>query len=297
MASAKFKFYVNAILKELVFANLLQRDSNFDIVDIDANKYFPRTPSSDIELNIAGGLWFKEVDAEEIDEPNVLEMYYGELLIVRIDRDTGNIIYGFGDINLLPIEKGGTNATTVSDARANLGLGTAALRNVGLAVGNLVEVLADGKLPTLDASNLTNLPLLPAGSVIYFASDVIPAGANLLVADGSLILRASYPNLFANIGDRFGAGDGSTTFRTPDLRGVFLRGIDNGRGLDPGRVFGSYQADSFAAHSHVQRAGGNGGNHGGSLWGNIAVAAGNTSTVGGTETRGKNVALLPLIAY
>jgi len=43
-------------------------------------------------------------------------------------------------------------------ARANLGLGTAATKNTGTSVGNVVEVQSGGKLPALDASNLTNLP-------------------------------------------------------------------------------------------------------------------------------------------
>lgn len=37
---------------------------------------------------------------------------------------------------------------------------------------------------------------------------------------------------------------------TIDLRGVYLRGLDNGRGLDPGRTLGSFQGDTVANHSH-----------------------------------------------
>lgn len=36
----------------------------------------------------------------------------------------------------------------------------------------------------------------------------------------------------------------------PDLRGVYVRGWDNGAGVDPGRTLGSYQADMFLQHSH-----------------------------------------------
>ena len=43
---------------------------------------------------------------------------------------------------------------------------------------------------------------------------------------------------------KFSYGDGSTNFRIPDYRGVFIRGLDSGRGLDNGRVLGSYQMDA-----------------------------------------------------
>jgi hypothetical protein len=45
------------------------------------------------------------------------------------------------------------------------------------------------------------------------------------------------------------AADG--TNGTIDLRGTFLRGLDNGRGLDAGRTLASYQGDVFANHSHA----------------------------------------------
>lgn len=37
----------------------------------------------------------------------------------------------------------------------------------------------------------------------------------------------------------------------PDLRGEFLRGLDNGRGVDSGRTMGSTQSGQNVAHTHV----------------------------------------------
>lgn len=45
-----------------------------------------------------------------------------------------------------------------------------------------------------------------------------------LVCDGRELSRGQYPDLFAAIGTRYGAGDGLTTFNIPDLRGQFVRG-------------------------------------------------------------------------
>ena len=80
------------------------------------------------------------------------------------------------------------------------------------------------------------------GMVAAFASNSAPTG--WLAADGSAVSRTTYARLFSRIGTIYGAGNGTTTFNLPDGRGVFLRGFDAGRGLDSGRVFGSYQEDS-----------------------------------------------------
>ena len=81
---------------------------------------------------------------------------------------------------------------------------------------------------------------VPSGAVAHFAMNTAPTG--WLKANGALVSRTTYANLFAAIGTTFGAGDGSTTFALPDLRGYFSRNWDDGRGIDSGRSFGSLQA-------------------------------------------------------
>ena len=77
------------------------------------------------------------------------------------------------------------------------------------------------------------------GAVTFFARNSAPAG--WLKANGAAVSRTTYAALFSAIGTAFGAGDGSTTFNLPDLRGEFPRGWDDGRGVDPSRGFGSAQ--------------------------------------------------------
>ena len=84
---------------------------------------------------------------------------------------------------------------------------------------------------------------VPAGAVQAFARNTAPT--SWLKADGAAVSRTTYATLFAAIGTTFGAGDGSTTFNLPDLRGEFLRGWDDGRGVDGGRIFGSAQGDAI----------------------------------------------------
>jgi Microcystin-dependent protein len=172
-------------------------------------------------------------------------------------------------------------------------------------------------VPTQAANDVSSQPastefvqnLLPPGTVLPFAGAVPPTG--WLLCDGSNVSRTTYARLFAVIGTTYGAGDGSTTFGLPDLRGEFIRGLDNGRGVDAGRTLGSSQGDENKAHRHqflMQRSKGaassamplvNGGNN------NLPFNANGASTVynsdlsseslvsseGGSEARPRNVAL------
>ncbi|HYG87002.1 MAG TPA: phage tail protein [Azospirillum sp.] len=99
----------------------------------------------------------------------------------------------------------------------------------------------------------------PVGQIAFFAMETSPPG--WLVANGQAHLVTAYPQLAAAMypGDAKNAtaafgyrcvdpGNPNTTrsatgsyFVLPDLRGEFVRGWDNGRGVDPGRVFGTSQ--------------------------------------------------------
>ena len=89
---------------------------------------------------------------------------------------------------------------------------------------------------------------VPASTVAHFACSTAPSG--WLKANGAAISRTTYANLFAAIGTTFGVGDGSTTFNVPDLRGEFVRGWDDGRGVDTGRAIGTAQSSQNLSHSH-----------------------------------------------
>lgn len=81
------------------------------------------------------------------------------------------------------------------------------------------------------------------GSVGLFAMTSAPTG--WIKANGAAVSRTSYSALFSAIGTTWGAGDGSTTFNIPDLRGEFFRGYDDGRGVDSGRSMGNVQGDQM----------------------------------------------------
>jgi microcystin-dependent protein len=155
-------------------------------------------------------------------------------------------------------------------------------------------VTAIGKL---DAVVLDSL--FPVGTIIASGNPATPN--RFLYCDGSEASQATYAALYAIFGTIFGPGTGST-FTLPDGRGVALRGFDNGRGLDPARTFGTYQADALLDHLHgittLTTPGATITNllTSGLLGGPSSVF--NTSlTGGGTETRMKNLALNFYVKY
>lgn len=81
---------------------------------------------------------------------------------------------------------------------------------------------------------------LPVGAMIGFPLDKVAPG--FLELDGSVKSAAAYPDLATFLGGAFNKGDeGAGNFRLPESRGEFLRGWDHGRGVDAGRVVGSWQ--------------------------------------------------------
>lgn len=149
-------------------------------------------------------------------------------------------------------------------------------------------------------------PLYHIGDIAFIAYNTIPDG--WMECNGSAISRTTFVELFNKIGTTYGAGDESTTFNLPDLRGEFIRGWDHGRGVDSGRALGSEQLDAFQGHLHSQNGSLNWNSIGALDAGNVNgtnVALSNTGSpvADGThdtprtasETRPRNVALVPII--
>lgn len=102
----------------------------------------------------------------------------------------------------------------------------------GTTVG--ATTAAAGSFTTLAVSGAVT-GVLPAGGVIPFAGSSAPAG--WLLCNGQAVSRTTFATLFAVVSTIYGAGDGSTTFNMPDLRGRTTFGLDNmGGGGGAGRV-------------------------------------------------------------
>lgn len=130
----------------------------------------------------------------------------------------------------------------------------------------------------------------PPGKIAPFAQSAVPAG--WLACNGASVATATYPALFAAIGYTYGGAGAS--FSLPDLRGEFLRGADGGRGVDAGRVIGSWQAGQMPYHTHSISSSPSGGNDGfeGAANSGASQSGGAGGTENGSENRPRNVAVL-----
>ena len=140
---------------------------------------------------------------------------------------------------------------------------------LGFVFGQEFEV--DGNLKVQgdiifsDASTMASASSgIPAGILAPFAGSTAPDG--WLLCDGSAVSRTTYSSLFAVIAATYGAGDGSTTFTLPDLRGRMALGLDNmggtsrdivtaatadTLGAETGEEMHQLTVDELASHSHI----------------------------------------------
>lgn len=199
--------------------------------------------------------------------------------------------------------------TTAPTARLDINNGTdnGAIRIIDGTQG-------EGKVLTSNSNGIgtwqAQTNAIPAGIVMYMAAATVPTG--YLECNGAAVSRAAYANLFAVIGTTYGTGDGSTTFNLPDLRGEFIRGLDRGRNIDAGRTIGTLQNHAIQNHEHdIPTPTGNSGSrasitddNGVSRQSNNILETGryytyNNGPTGNyaSETRPRNIALMPIIKY
>lgn len=140
-----------------------------------------------------------------------------------------------------------------------------------------------------------NVIAVPAGAIMDFAMGTPPVG--WLSCDGALVSRATYAALFAAIGTTWGAGDGTTTFQLPDMRGYFRRSVGTNSDGSAAGAFATKQTQEVQTHAHLA----NQVNVSTSIQlGSSPYWVGNgtsTATVatGGSETRPRNIAVLTCI--
>lgn len=141
--------------------------------------------------------------------------------------------------------KVGTGLTNVEGV--TLAVDGLAAKNISSVAGENLEagVLVAGSLYTVSYHQPDDEWILhgfytgssdatPAGVIQDYAGDTAPDG--YLLPAGQAVSRTTYDDLFAAIGTTYGAGDESTTFNLPDLRGRVVAGKDDMNGSAANRL-------------------------------------------------------------
>jgi microcystin-dependent protein len=177
---------------------------------------------------------------------------------------------------VVPISKGGTNASTVATARTSLDVYSTSETN-----SNITTAVANAN---------------PSGEIKMWPTATAPSGYFLCA--GAAISRTTYATLFAVIGTTFGVGDGTTTFNLPDFRdrmpigaGSTYSANSSGGSVDAIVVSHThtttntlaFAGDALPAHSHtIVKSSGTSGT--GVAAGNGGTTAATTSVSAGTPT-------------
>lgn len=260
--------------------------------------------------------------------PPVRSFFNGLMVSVEIAAsNTGATQFTFADLasgNVLPVRRRDGSALEADD----LVTGQVALF---VCIDGVLQLLANGAMGAGGGGGGSPTAGL-CGQLVLTMGGAALGGT--LKANGAEISRATYADLwtFAQASGRivsetdwqnaalrrwtsFSTGDGSTTFRLPNLLGEFMRFYDDGRGVDSGRVLGTQQAEMIGPHSHGLTGAPT--TDGIKVLGSIVAAGSDSSpflaitttpaSIGigtlavannsGTENRVRNIAILPCIVY
>lgn len=208
--------------------------------------------SADIDVIQAGTAWPRGWAAETVatnrpflEDMNAVDYVYGYMLAYLLqmgiaEYDAGTTYY----LNSI-VQIAGQFYISLQDAN----------------VGNAPASSSTYWLPGLPGTEVT-------GVIKPYAGTVAPTG--YLLCDGSAINRTTYAKLFTVCGTTYGAGNGTTTFNIPDMRGNTPVGLNAGDdtfgtlGLNPGEKKHQLSVAELAAHGHTIDSNSNSNTGGGS---------------------------------
>lgn len=152
----------------------------------------------------------------------------------QLQTDINNILAGTL-AQTAPAVSSFTNAQHTHQNAAGGGqLTPAAISSSGYSSGQVMQANGSGGWTAL------TLALLPTGVMVPFAGPEGSIPTGWLLCAGQAVSRSTYSALFALLATTYGAGDGSTTFNLPNLRGRIPVGLDNMGGTSANVITGTW---------------------------------------------------------
>jgi len=198
-------------------------------------------------------------------------------------------------------------ADQMNDLRDNANIGhtvcTSTTRPASPDTGRMIYETDTAKLLIWDGSAWVDVyPAQPAGSLTAYAGASAPAG--WLLCDGTAVSRTTYATLFGLLSTTYGAGNGTTTFNLPDMRGRMPMGAGTGAGQGASgsgapsgtaltaRTRGGFGGDErMQTHTHIQNA------HAHELGPGQSFGTSFGPNAGGVATFGLSVAIINTNTY
>jgi len=144
------------------------------------------------------------------------------------------------DADRVPVNDDGTMVqVALSDVKTYM-LAASNVSGAITKINNLTYPTSDGtsgQFMTTNGSGVLSFSAVTtfaAGMLVPFAGSSAPTG--WLLCYGQAISRSTYADLFTALGTTYGAGNGSSTFNLPDLRGRTIAGQDDMGGSSANRL-------------------------------------------------------------
>lgn len=202
----------------------------------DYNSYFTKINHNGSSISLAAINNANETQAQiDLQESGTIETLADDISITS-GNDILMQIYDtsthttYGSIHMTPTSTTITNLSTPTDNKhaANkqyVDTQVATKQNTLVSGTNIKTINNQSLLGSGDLDIISGGDTLPVGAIIPYSGSTIPT--NFLLADGSAVSRTTYSELFEAIGTTYGAGNGSTTFNLPNLKGKVPVGRDS----------------------------------------------------------------------
>jgi len=185
----------------------------------------------------------------------------------------GNSNHLYEESHTINTDEFGTVALTIGKGQKESGTSNK-FSDINFGIGNLwytVSILDGSAKREISNQKLLSVPYaeyaynvnpVPSGTILPYAGTTVPVG--YLACDGAEYSKSQYSSLYSAIQNIWGTASNSNNFKVPDLRGLFLRGVDGTANRDPdktsrtsltagqnsGNKVGSYQKDELKSHKH-----------------------------------------------